>query len=399
MYFRVTKENSKAFREIKTFSKLEAVFYGIDLSKIEFVYNEEQYARVDCSMEPKESIDDLYLKRAQQLRNTYDHLVVMYSGGIDSTNILTTFLDNNIPVDEVCTWLFTDIEADKKALSNREASTKAVPYLQYLEQTKKIKKATIVEIGNLIVDQFKDPVVVENFSWILNGIANPWILAVRSSPLFKQKFFSHHDALIKQGKKIGFIWGFDKCQMMFDKQQQTYQMYFSDAAFDLQQQRLMYKKFMDRDVLNLSIDEPFYFSQLHPDMTLKQCHLVAKVAETIPETSQDLHNSLEDVPTTGPFVQHHSGKYLKKKIIDKIIYPKQDINLFGDDKVKASMIISPKMSWYFKHKEHEGSNIFLDRVKFLMQRFPDFYRYKNGIPWTTRYFFTKKYNIRKVASA
>jgi hypothetical protein len=398
MYFRVTKENSRAQREINTYSKLDAVFHSNDVSKIEFVYNEEEYGRIQTSLEPKETIDELYAKRARQLRETYDHIVVMYSGGIDSTNVLHTFFDNNLEVDEVCTWLFTDIESDKNALANREASNKALPYMQYLKDIGKIKKATIVEIGQLIIEQFNDQTIAENFAWILNGIANPWILAVRSSPLFKQKFFSHHDELIRQGKKIGFIWGFDKCQMMFNKEQQTYQMYFSDAAFDLQQQRLMFQKFMDRDVLTLSIDEPFYFSKLHPDITLKQCHLVAKAAENIPSDSPDLHNTLEDVPTTGPFIQHHSGKYLKKKVVDRIIYPKQDVSLFGDDKVKASMIISPKMAWFFKYKDREGKNLFLDRVKFLMQKFPAFYIYKNGLPWTTKYFFTKKYPIRKISN-
>jgi hypothetical protein len=38
----------------------------------------------------------LYKERAQQLRDNYDELILYYSGGSDSHNILHTFLQNNI---------------------------------------------------------------------------------------------------------------------------------------------------------------------------------------------------------------------------------------------------------------------------------------------------------------
>jgi hypothetical protein len=43
----------------------------------------------------------LYKERAQQLRDKYDYLILNYSGGSDSHNVLHTFLSNNIKLDHI----------------------------------------------------------------------------------------------------------------------------------------------------------------------------------------------------------------------------------------------------------------------------------------------------------
>jgi hypothetical protein len=64
---------------------------------------------IDWSVEPKESFAELKKQRALQLRNSYKYLILYYSGGSDSTTVLNTFLDNNIPLDEVIINCFVDI--------------------------------------------------------------------------------------------------------------------------------------------------------------------------------------------------------------------------------------------------------------------------------------------------
>lgn len=49
----------------------------------------------------KMSIDHHYLQRALQIRDKYDYLILMYSGGVDSHQILRTFIDNGIKLDEL----------------------------------------------------------------------------------------------------------------------------------------------------------------------------------------------------------------------------------------------------------------------------------------------------------
>jgi len=46
-------------------------------------------------------LDELYKQRAHQLRDKYDYLILNYSGGADSHNVLMSFLSNNIKLDEI----------------------------------------------------------------------------------------------------------------------------------------------------------------------------------------------------------------------------------------------------------------------------------------------------------
>lgn len=48
------------------------------------------------------SLKELYKRRAQQLREKYDYIILMYSGGSDSWTVLNTFLENNIRLDSLC---------------------------------------------------------------------------------------------------------------------------------------------------------------------------------------------------------------------------------------------------------------------------------------------------------
>ncbi|NCV50523.1 MAG: hypothetical protein EBW46_12660 [Rhodobacterales bacterium] len=84
---------------------------------------EKEFDKLDLSVEPEESLDYFYLKRCEQLRNEYDHLVLHYSGGHDSHNILETFMFNNIFLDEI---LITD-PYDKTFLEDLES--KNFPFL------------------------------------------------------------------------------------------------------------------------------------------------------------------------------------------------------------------------------------------------------------------------------
>lgn len=46
-------------------------------------------------------LDELYRQRAQQLRDKYDYLILNYSGGADSHNVLMSFINNKIKLDEI----------------------------------------------------------------------------------------------------------------------------------------------------------------------------------------------------------------------------------------------------------------------------------------------------------
>lgn len=65
---------------------------------------------VDWTQEPKESIKELCKQHAQLIRDSYDYVILYFSGGSDSTTILNAFLDNNIPIDEIITTTFDQVD-------------------------------------------------------------------------------------------------------------------------------------------------------------------------------------------------------------------------------------------------------------------------------------------------
>jgi asparagine synthetase B (glutamine-hydrolysing) len=88
--------------DFRTYSKFEAIEQHTKTNKkLQWNFNDTIYRSYKWDQEPKESLSELYRQRAQQIREQYDYVVLWFSGGADSTNILNAFIDNNIKLDEV----------------------------------------------------------------------------------------------------------------------------------------------------------------------------------------------------------------------------------------------------------------------------------------------------------
>lgn len=84
-------------------NKFQALRYASATNQhdVRFYFHDHVWENFDRRQLGKVSLPQLYKERAQQLRDDYDHLVLFYSGGSDSHNILCTFLKNNIKLDEI----------------------------------------------------------------------------------------------------------------------------------------------------------------------------------------------------------------------------------------------------------------------------------------------------------
>lgn len=66
-----------------------------------FDFYDSEFSAVDWTIEPPESFQTLCDRRAHQLRNKYDKIILAFSGGTDSITIYNTFLRNNLHIDEI----------------------------------------------------------------------------------------------------------------------------------------------------------------------------------------------------------------------------------------------------------------------------------------------------------
>jgi hypothetical protein len=92
--------DGKIFRN-KIFAMQEATRKGLKPNDMTWVFNNNVYNNLDWKTPSNLSLAELYRLRAQQLREKYDYLLLAFSGGGDSTNVLDSFLLNNIHLDEI----------------------------------------------------------------------------------------------------------------------------------------------------------------------------------------------------------------------------------------------------------------------------------------------------------
>ena len=81
----------------KTYSKIEALEYAHLLNTpVKWIFNDAVFSTHPWHIDTGVDIKILYKKRAEQIRNKYDYIVIWYSGGVDSFTMLNTFKENKI---------------------------------------------------------------------------------------------------------------------------------------------------------------------------------------------------------------------------------------------------------------------------------------------------------------
>ena len=205
------------------------------------------------------NLDKLYAARAQQLRDKYDYLILHYSGGSDSHNILMTFINNGIKLDEICTFRSEEIESKiytpntyikgaENIFSEWDYVTK--PVLQWLATNHP-------EIKITVSDMFKTPIeeVVNDDTFVNAG------QYVSLFELLRRKAYStNQKELLHKGKSVANIFGIDKPSIL--KIGNTCSMIFTDGS------SVVLDKLEGVDVNN----ELFYWAVDMPELPFEQAY-------------------------------------------------------------------------------------------------------------------------------
>ena len=144
---------------VEASSKLEALEIAKRFNRhITYHFNDDEFSEFDWSQPVQESINELYCHRAQQLRDKYDHVVLLYSGGYDSDNILKTFIKNNIHIDCIVSmYHHLDEDGPSKSTLNVEWDVQTWPKLQKILPSIPSTKIAKISISDLVlnfVDQY-----------------------------------------------------------------------------------------------------------------------------------------------------------------------------------------------------------------------------------------------------
>jgi len=145
--------DNKIFRH-KIYAMQEATRKHLKPKDVIWVFNDNVYDSIDWRNPSNISLTELYRLRAQQLREKYNYLILSFSGGGDSTNILDSFILNNIHLDEVVVYwprkrtankYVPSVDTDPRNFSS-EWDYLIEPKLKWLESAAPRTKITLLDL-------------------------------------------------------------------------------------------------------------------------------------------------------------------------------------------------------------------------------------------------------------
>jgi hypothetical protein len=316
----------------KFFSKLEAAHEHERASlPLKWDFNDAVFSTLDWTVEPPESLEELYRQRAQQIRDKYDYLVLWFSGGADSSNILNTFINNDIKLDEVASQVNYEATHDTTNFLNGEIYHVAKPKVETARLKQPWLKHTIIDLAKQTVDHFTNKET--KFDWIyhMNGYLNPNNASKQDIKLRE----AHWREMINVGKRVCFIHGIDKPRV----QEVKGRYYFTfvdmvDTAVSGNTQML------NRP---WEFDEMFYWSPDAPLIPVKQSHIIKRYMALATPTSPYITTDSKNVVARKI---GNTNYYLTVDGISHLIYPGWYPVPF---QAKApSLFFTPRDEWFFK---------------------------------------------------
>jgi hypothetical protein len=326
---------------LKFYSRFDAEQVAAKSNKpLHWNFNDQFFSQCKWHIEPTETLQELYTVRAQQLREQYDYLVLWYSGGADSENILTTFVDNGIKLDEVASYVNYDATKDKHSWLNAEIYDLAIPRVAQIKEAQQpCIKHTIVDLSTIMMDFFKKR--ANTFDWIyeINSYLGPNNIA-RTHLLDYQPAWKE---MMDQGKKVGFIWGVDKPRVVGIKDR--FFMTFSDTVDQALPNRHQYNRTQG------FFNELFYWHPSCANMLAKQAHIVKKFLTTVEPSSEYLTSKY--LPRNSVGIVGNQIKYITNEGVNRLIYPKWQKVPYQEK--PPSIVFTERDKWFYNLPDSDAA--------------------------------------------
>lgn len=302
----------------KTLAQMESIKTNRPL---EFDFNDRVFDLYDWTKEPEPntSISEFYRRRAQQLRDKYEYLVLMYSGGPDSQVILDTCLGNNIHIDEIVNVnSYSKTQKIEGTTHNADFFYNAKPNIdRILARNNNKIKVTILDEIEITKKIFEDSSSqLEYYERLFNAVNFP------SAWLFRGSWIKHVPHIWNKflnGVRVGLIYGYDKPSI--DVHDGKYYWSVNDAF-------LMDSSFThtnDADLKGYNAIETFYQTPDMPELPIKQAHILKNFLNSTVPTKDYFEDSAlylakDQRPPFNCRSKIHAGN-LKYKYFHKVIYP------------------------------------------------------------------------------
>ena len=172
-------------------------------------YLDQEFDQHDWTQEPDVSLEDLYAARARDIRERYDYLVLHFSGGSDSCNVLETFIRAGVHLDEVLIrGSYSQVPHHRGVIAAEhgygECISQAMPLAQWVRDNHMPHlRITLVDTTKIMLDYFgRNPDWVEHSGTILTPSFGWKACLDGISP--------HYRELTERGQRVAHIYGADK---------------------------------------------------------------------------------------------------------------------------------------------------------------------------------------------
>jgi hypothetical protein len=340
----------------KTFSKLEALQRQTKTgSEVKWNFNETVFKGLDWSKNPEIDLWTLYKERAKQIRDAYDYVVLFYSGGSDSHNLLLSWIDANCKIDEIATTWNYNASKNMYDHHNIEITYVVFPDIKKLKNSGIEFKYRLIDISQCCLDVFE--------TWKYEYEYNTNFHLSPNNPakhLLRDKIQDYKD-IIDSGKKLVFVWGKEK--PMFYEDVLTFYDNIDNCVGPYVQNRYHEGWY----------DELFYWTPDFPIIILKQYHIIRNFLKYADKSVSHMFN---ENPNRNGYSKR-LDKYISDKTIKKLIYPKWSNNIFCDG--KASSFIYSKRDEWFLNSNLSQTKRFNDIVNTYVSNIDGYNTLKGGL--------------------
>ena len=274
-------------------------------------FNQEVFAKQAQMPRIGVPILELYKQRALQLRDKYDYLILAYSGGADSDNILKVFQQNNIYLDEVWyDWPSSLVEKSNYVISDgTNPENMPVEWFRVVKPALDELAVTNPEIFIHVSDGFEGQ-TSEDAEDSMTVISMPTVYTSIKRYRYITRYIQKFE---DRGQRVAVIMGTDKLSPACRGNQYGFKFVDNATFFKTHSQ--------GNEYLNV---EYFYWTPDFPAIVTEQAHLVWDNLLLNPVDTQARLN------LKGTEWQQRKKSF--DYIVNKICYPLWDLNKIQVDK-------------------------------------------------------------------
>lgn len=365
-------------------SKVDALLYSKtqNNSPVVWHFNDLIFDRYDWTVEPTESLDELYDRRVRQLREKYDYIILSFSGGADTNNILESFYRQGLRLDEVVTNHMTRATSNITVLDPHiknswnfaaEHQLQAVPRLQWIKDNMPQTKITEIDVSDSVI------------SGIISGYQDAeWVQRrndhLSIGQLFRYNYwhFSELRRQFDQHQRVAIIVGADKPRCSIDDDNNFWLSFVDTVA------NITTINDFNQDNDNITT-ELFYWSADSADMICKQAHVIRRWLIANPQ----FQSAWQGVNFT-------KMRLVQERLMRPLLYTTWNDSWYQADK-STQWWHTEFDTWFHCQDElKQQRQQWQQGIDYLAKELPNWIRFNNYGQPDTFVPFTKRYLVGKI---